>query len=202
MASKFIRVGDDKKPRCWWCGNDPQYVNYHDDEWGKPIADDRRFFEKICLEGFQSGLSWITILRKRESFRAAFDNFEIEKVARYRAARVNKLLGNADIIRHRGKIEATINNASRAKEMIDAHGSLGAFFWSFEPKPRKFDAKRAVTAESKSMSGQLKKLGWKFVGPTTCYSFMQSMGIVNDHHPKCHMHAKVEKLRNKFKRPE
>ncbi len=201
MASELILPGDDNKSRCAWCGKDPLYVKYHDSQWGRPVSENRRLFEKICLEGFQSGLSWITILRKRENFRAAFDNFEVEKVCKYRAARVEKLLGNAGIIRHRGKIEATINNAKMAREMIAEHGSLGAFFWKFEPKPRKYDAKRAITDESKEMSKQLKKLGWKFVGPTTCYSFMQALGIVNDHHPDCFRYAEVEVLRKRFRRP-
>lgn len=201
MASKYIKIGEDKKPRCWWCASDELYVKYHDSQWGSPVSDDRRMYEKICLEGFQSGLSWLTILKKREGFRTAFAKFEIAKVARFSVARVNKLVENTDIIRHRGKIEATVNNAKRAIEMQKAEGSLAKFFWQFEPKPRKFDPKRAVTDESTAMSKQLKKLGWKFVGPTTCYSFMQALGIVNDHHPNCHRWAEVEKLRKKFKRP-
>ena len=200
MPSKFINVGEDKKKRCWWCGADPLYVDYHDNEWGQPKKDNRRLFEKISLEGFQAGLSWITILRKRESFREVFDNFEIEKVAQFSKSKVNSLLKDARIIRHRGKIEATINNAQRALEMIEAHGSIAKFAWSFEPKPRKFDIKRTTTAEATKMSKDLKKLGWKFVGPTTCYSFMQALGIVNDHHPDCDSWKKCETLRKKFKR--
>jgi len=201
MPSKYLHTGTDNIHRCWWCGDDPLYVAYHDDEWGMPTKADRRMFEKICLEGFQSGLSWITILRKRENFRRAFDNFEFDKVAGFKTRKVERLLNDASIIRHRGKIEATINNASRAAEMIKEFGSLGAFFWQFEPKSRKFDAKRATTDESVAMSKQLKKLGWKFVGPTTCYSFMQSLGIVNDHHPQCAKWEEAERLRAKFKRP-
>lgn len=201
--SKFILTDDKNVSRCWWCKNDSLYVKYHDREWGKPVKQDRRMFEKICLEGFQSGLSWITILRKRESFRDAFANFEMESVARFSNRDVIRLLKNEGIIRHRGKIEATINNAQRAIELQDSHGSLASFFWSFQPaRERKFDAKRAVTKESTLMSNQLKKLGWKFVGPTTCYSFMQSMGIVNDHHPKCFRWSEVHQLRKNFKRPK
>ncbi len=183
--SKYILTDANDVNRCWWCGSDPQYVRYHDKEWGTPVRADRRLYEKICLEGFQAGLSWLTILRKRENFREAFDGFEIERVAGYSKRHVSRLLKNDGIVRHRGKIEATINNAKRAIELQEEIGSLAKFFWSFQPKQRKFDAKRAVTAESTEMSKQLRKRGWKFVGPTTCYSFMQSMGIVNDHHPKC-----------------
>ena len=202
MAKKYIVRDQAGMPRCWWCGHIPIYVKYHDTEWGRPVNKDRRMFEKICLEGFQSGLSWITILKKRESFRAAFDKFEIKKVAKFSKAKVERLVKDESIIRHRGKIEATINNANRALEMIEAEGSLAAFFWKFEPaKARKFDPKRATTKESEQMSRELKKRGWKFVGPTTCYSFMQSMGIVNDHHPDCHCWKEVELLRKKFTRP-
>lgn len=201
MTSKYINIGKDNTKRCWWCGDDPQYLDYHDKEWGRPNKDNRRLFEKLSLEGFQAGLSWITILRKREAFREVFENFKIESVARFSKAKVNKLLKDARIIRHRGKIEATINNAKRALEMIDTHGSIAKFAWSFEPKPRKFDIKRTTTDEARDMSKQLKKLGWKFVGPTTCYSFMQALGIVNDHHPNCASFEKCETLRRKFKRP-
>jgi len=200
MPSKYIHTLDGIN-RCWWCKSDALYIDYHDQEWGNPVSDDQRFFEKICLEGFQSGLSWITILKKRESFRAAFSQFAIAKVAKFNDKKVERLVQNASIIRHRGKIEATINNANRAIEMIKDRGSLGSFFWSFEPNPRKFDPKRATTPESIEMSKQLKKLGWKFVGPTTCYSLMQSLGIVNDHHPSCASWKKCETLRKKFKRP-
>ena len=199
---KYIIRDDADIPRCWWCADLPIYVRYHDREWGRPVKNDRRMFEKVCLEGFQAGLSWITILKKRQTFRDAFKNFDMKTVAKFKKKDVERLLKNEGIIRHRGKIEATINNAARALEMIKAEGSLAAFFWSFEPKKaRKFDAKRAVTSESEKMSKELKKLGWKFVGPTTCYSFMQSMGIVNDHHPKCHLWNEIELLRQKFKRP-
>ena len=192
MTDKYLTQDASGVKRCWWCGDLPIYIQYHDTEWGRPVRDDRRLYEKICLEGFQSGLSWITILRKREAFRKAFQNFELEKVARFSQRKVDQLLQNPDIVRHRGKIEATINNAARAIELIESTGSLADFFWDFEPKTkREFDPQRGITPESQAMSKQLKKLGWKFVGPTTCYSFMQSMGIVNDHHPKCFVHSKL-----------
>lgn len=201
--SKYLNEDASGTTRCWWCGNDPDYIRYHDREWGLPAKSDQKLYEKICLEGFQAGLSWITILRKRENFREAFDGFEIEKVARFSQRQIGKLLKNEGIIRHRGKIEATINNARQALVMQEEFGTLAGFFWQFEPKrPRKFDAKRAVTPESTEMSKQLRKRGWKFVGPTTCYSFMQAMGLVNDHHPKCFRYAEIEKRRSKFVRPK
>ncbi len=192
VLSKFIITDDNQVSRCWWCGSDPLYVKYHDKEWGVPQRNDRKLFEKICLEGFQSGLSWITILRKRENFRLAFAKFEIQKVSQFGDKDVNRLLQDAGIIRHRGKIEATINNAQRALEMKKEHKTLANFFWQYQPSSNpKFDAKRAISKESTAMSKELKRLGWKFVGPTTCYSFMQAMGLVNDHHPKCHRHQQV-----------
>lgn len=193
MAAKsYIQTDETGTERCWWCGTSEIYVNYHDLEWGVPQHDDRRLYEKICLEGFQSGLSWLTILKKRESFREAFEQFEMERVARFNVRSTERLLKNDKIVRHRGKIEATINNAKRALELAEEVGSLREFFWSFEPKRHlKFDAKRAVTDESKRMSKELKQRDWRFVGPTTCYSFMQSVGIVNDHHPKCFRWAEV-----------
>jgi DNA-3-methyladenine glycosylase I len=199
MASKFL-INDGDTNRCWWCGSDQQYVAYHDSEWGYPVKDDNRLFEKICLEGFQAGLSWLTILRKRENFRAAFAGFDINKVAAFGKRDVNRMLKDSGIVRHRGKIESTINNAKRALEAIEEHKSLSQFFWSYEPaRKRKFDAKRAFTDESRQLSKDLKKLGWSFVGPTTCYAFMQAMGMVNDHHPKCANFAKAVRLRKKFK---
>lgn len=208
MTQGLIK-GEDGKSRCWWCGDDELYTHYHDSEWGYPVTDDIRLFEKICLEGFQAGLSWITILRKRENFRAAFDGFDFRKVARYTDADVERLLLNAGIIRHRGKIEATINNANRAIELIEERGSLAAYFWSFEPsdenRPAVLDHAAAMTldqtAESKALSKDLKKRGWKFVGPTTCYAFMQAMGMVNDHIEGCASRAKAQKKREAFKRP-
>lgn len=201
MPSKYLNTDDQGTSRCWWCGSDPLYVGYHDSEWGYPVHDDVRLFEKICLEGFQAGLSWITILKKRENFRSAFSGFEIGPVAKFGKRDVNRLLKDAGIVRHRGKIESTINNAKNALKLIDEHGSLANFFWSYEPtKQRKFDAKRAVTDESKQLSKDLKKLGWSFVGPTTCYAFMQAMGMVNDHHPGCASFEKAQKLRARFQR--
>jgi DNA-3-methyladenine glycosylase I len=195
--------------RCWWPGVDPLYVEYHDKEWGRPAIDDHRLFEKICLEGFQSGLSWITILRKRENFRKAFARFDPEKVSRFTARDVQRLLKDAGIIRHRGKIESTINNARRALDLRDEKGSLAAYFWSWEPKasvrPKKLtrDAlKRMSTSErSIALSKDLKKRGWTFVGPTTCYAFMQAMGLVNDHLHECFVRADIERLRERFKKP-
>ena len=184
-----LMTGEDGKQRCWWCGDDPLYMDYHDNEWGKPVTDDVRRFEKICLEGFQAGLSWITILRKRENFRDAFDGFDFNKVQHYTEKDVQRLLDNAGIIRHRGKIEATINNAARAVEIVEEFGSLSDYFWAYEPddhvRPKSRADISSVTDVSKEMSKDLKKRGWKFVGPTTCYAFMQAMGLVNDHIVGC-----------------
>jgi DNA-3-methyladenine glycosylase I len=179
--------------RCPWCGIDPIYQAYHDSEWGFPVRDDRRLFEKISLEGFQSGLSWLTILRKRENFRRAFDGFEIEKVARFTSKKIERLVLDAGIIRHRGKIESTINNAKRCADLIDETGSLAEYVWRFEPTPASrpksltWDRLKtiAITAESTALSKDLKKRGWSFVGPTTMYAFMQAMGLVNDHLDDC-----------------
>lgn len=198
MSDKGLIRGADGKMRCWWCGEDSEYVRYHDEEWGRPVHDDRLLFEKICLEGFQSGLSWITILRKRKNFRKAFDDFDYEKIVCYTEKDVERLLQDAGIVRHRGKIEAAINNAARAKELKRESGTLAAFFWSFEPKPetrpKKLDyaalTAMPVSDASKTLSKELKKRGWKFVGPTTCYAFMQAMGIVNDHLDGCHTRRK------------
>ena len=196
--------------RCWWPGDDELYVDYHDREWGRPAVDDQRLFEKICLEGFQSGLSWITILRKRENFRRAFRGFDPATVSAFTARDVQRLVKDAGIIRHRGKIESTINNARRALELIDERGSLAAYFWSWEPAP-KARPKRVTQAVLKSMSitdastalsKDLKKRGWTFVGPTTCYAFMQAMGLVNDHVEGCHVRDEIEHIRRHFLRPE
>lgn len=196
---------DDGTKRCWWCGSDPLYVDYHDDEWGMPVKDDVRLFEKMCLEGFQSGLSWITILRKREAFRDAFSGFDFHKVARFRASKVERLVGNAAIVRHRGKIESTINNAKRACEAVDELGSLGRLFWQFEPARAKAIRNRdqvvASTDESTALSKELKRRGWSFVGPTTCYALMQACGMVNDHLKGCDSWETVDTARKKFKRP-
>lgn len=195
--------------RCWWPGDDPFYQRYHDEEWGSPVGDDRRLFEKICLEGFQSGLSWITILRKRENFRAAFSGFDVERVARFGARDVTRLLGDAGIIRHRGKIESTVNNAKRAIELRDEFGTLARYFWQWEPepgsRPRRLTQaaleQMATTPQSTALSTDLKKRGWTFVGPTTVYAFMQAMGMVNDHLEGCARRPAVEAARAAFSPP-
>lgn len=205
MTSEWLRPVDDASFRCWWPGDDVQYQDYHDTEWGRPVRDDQRLFEKMCLEGFQSGLSWLTILRKRENFRAAFDNFDFHKVAVYSDVDVNRLLADAGIVRHRGKIEAVINNARRAQELIQEVGSLTDFIWSYAPDtPFGRDGESghpsglATTSPSAvRLSKDLKKRGWKFVGPTTMYSFMQSMGLVNDHVDGCWVQHECEQLRRK-----
>jgi DNA-3-methyladenine glycosylase I len=188
-------------PRCWWAGTDPLYIRYHDDEWGRPVRDDRRLFEKICLEGFQAGLSWLTILRKRENFRAAFAGFDIERVAAFDGRDVNRLLRDAGIVRHRGKIESTINNARRALALRDEHGSLARYFWQWQPdpasRPRRItrDVLMAMptTPESTALSRDLRRRGWTFVGPTTVYAFMQAMGLVNDHVEECAVRRLAER---------
>jgi DNA-3-methyladenine glycosylase I len=199
-----IVVGADGVARCWWPGTDPLYLDYHDREWGRPVADDRRLFEKICLEGFQSGLAWITILRKREGFRRAFADFEPEAVARFGDADVERLVGDAAIVRHRGKILSVINNARRMPELRDEFGSLAAFVWSFEterPGPRRKSDIRATSPESEALSKALRKRGWSFVGPTTIYAFMQAMGVVNDHLEGCAFRAECLADRAAFTPP-
>jgi DNA-3-methyladenine glycosylase I len=189
--------------RCWWPGEDALYIRYHDEEWGRPVTDDRRLFEKICLEGFQSGLSWLTILRKRENFRKAFADFDPAAVAKFGGRDVQRLLKDAGIVRHRGKIESTINNARRALELIDEKGSLAAYFWSWEPdskgRPKKLSRealmKMTTTEQSIAMSKDLKKRGWTFVGPTTSYAFMQAMGLVNDHVDECFVRCEIERAK-------
>lgn len=191
LPSKGWLRGEDGHKRCWWCGQDAQYQAYHDEEWGQPVHDDRLLFEKLCLEGFQAGLSWITILRKREAFRDCFEGFEVARVARFTKRRVEKLLGDARIVRHRGKIEAAIHNAKLVPALCEDFGSLDAFFWSFKParhrRPKDHaDAiARTTSEEAKACSKLLKKRGFKFVGPTTMYAFQQSMGIVDDHVRGC-----------------
>lgn len=196
--------GPDGQPRCHWCAAAPEFFQYHDTEWGFPVADDRHLFEKLCLEGFQSGLSWRTILAKRENFRAAFLNFDFKRVAHFTEHDVLKLLQDQGIVRHRGKIEAVIHNARRALEMVEQHGSLAAFFWRYEPDADKLAEPQtvSVSAESQALSKDLKKLGWKFVGPTTVYAFMQAMGLVNDHADACVVRQQVECARKTFKRPQ
>jgi len=195
-------TGTDGRTRCWWCGDDPEYTRYHDDEWGRPVLEDRLLFEKICLEGFQSGLSWLTILRKREHFRRAFCDFDITQVSRFGPKQIDKLLQNAGIVRHRGKIESTVNNAGRATELIDEFGSLAAFAWQFEapagskPMTHTRLLKLSQTPESKALSKDLKTRGWSYVGPTTAYAFMQAVGIVNDHLDGCDVRESVDKARS------
>jgi DNA-3-methyladenine glycosylase I len=200
-----VVTGEDGVPRCWWGESTPEYRDYHDHEWGFPVLDDVRLFEKLSLEGFQSGLSWITILRKREAFRRAFAGFDFRVVADYTERDVERLLDDASIVRHRGKIEAVINNAGRAVELVSETGSLAAFVWGFEPHPRagglSRDAIEAHTAESRALAKELKRRGWKFVGPTTVYAFMQAIGLVNDHLEGCAAWAEVEDARAKLKRP-
>jgi DNA-3-methyladenine glycosylase I len=195
-----VEVGEDGASRCWWGLSDPDYVEYHDREWGRPVADDRTLFEKVSLEGFQSGLSWLTILRKRDNFREAFAGFDPAAVAEFTDKDVERLLGDAGIVRHRGKIEATINNAARVLEVQDEFGSLGALVWSFEPEAA--DAvMEPTTSESKALAKELKRRGFSFVGPTTAYAFMQAMGLVNDHLEGCFVRDEVEKARAEFVRP-
>lgn len=204
-----ILVGADGIARCAWCGTDPDYVAYHDEEWGFPVVDDRRLFEKLCLEGFQAGLSWRTILAKREAFRRAFEGFDREAVARFGEDDVERLLADASIVRHRGKIEAAIGNAGRAIELAGEFGSIAAYAWGFEPDPADRPGRmtwaalreRSVTAESKAMSKDLKRRGWRFVGPTTVYAFMQATGIVNDHVEGCFARPEVEAARAGLERP-
>ena len=204
MADGIVR-GDDGVARCWWADSAPEYRDYHDREWGFPVADDVRLFEKLSLEGFQSGLSWLTILRKREAFRRAFAGFDFRVVASFDESDVARLLDDASIVRHRGKIEAVINNAGRALELVSESGSLAAFLWQFEPTPRAGglarDAIEAHTDESRALARELKRRGWRFVGPTTVYAFMQAMGLVNDHLEGCDAWAAVERARAAFKRP-
>ena len=198
--SSTVRVvtGDDGVARCYWCGDDPLYVGYHDDEWGFPQSADHRLFEKISLEGFQSGLAWITILRKRENFRRAFADFDYRRVARFNAASVRRLLQDAGIVRHRGKIESTINNAKRAIELECEFGTLRSFFSRFR-SDEPFAGLVSQTDDSKRLSKELKQRGWTFVGPTTAYAFMQSEGLVNDHFPGCAVRDRAEKARRRAK---
>ena len=206
---KGLISGTDQRLRCWWHGGHADYMQYHDEEWGRPGADDQRLFEKIVLEGFQSGLSWLTILRKRSHFREAFLEFDFEKVARFDERDLSRLLQNAGIVRHRRKIESSVNNAQRACELADEFGSLAAFFWRFEPspadRPDPLDyqtlMKMAKTPASVALSKDLKKRGWSFVGPTTAYAFMQAMGMVNDHLEGCWYREIAEQERKAFERP-
>jgi DNA-3-methyladenine glycosylase I len=203
-----VIAGADGQPRCRWPGADPLYLAYHDSEWGRPVKNDNRLFEKLCLEGFQSGLSWITILRKRDNFRKAFAGFDIEKVAKFGERDVKRCLADAGIIRHRGKIESVINNAKRARELVEETGSLASFIWRYEPDPKGRPRKigrgdiAPTSPESIGLSKELKKRGWSFVGPTTVYAFMQAMGLVNDHLTGCAHREETEKDRRAFTRPK
>src|SRR5690606_11766950 len=200
----LVLPGPDGQHRCQWCLATPDYLRYHDTEWGFPVADDQRLFEKICLEGFQSGLSWRTILDKRENFRAVFDRFDYRRVARYDERDVARLLADAGIVRHRGKIEAAIGNARCACDMADRHGSVAAWFWRFEPDAATLPAAQSITTspESIAISKELKKLGWRFVGPTTVFAFMQAMGLINDHAEGCITRDEVARARGAFRRPD
>lgn len=207
---EHLRTASDGITRCWWGSDHADYQRYHDEEWGRPVANDFRLFEKICLEGFQSGLSWLTILRKRENFRRAFAGFAFDKVAGFDDRDVSRLLQDDGIVRHRGKIEATINNAHRAIELVDEFGSLAAYIWQWEPDSTEPHAGKedrehptpSVTKTSQAISKDLKTRGWKFFGPTTAYAFMQAMGMVNDHMEGCAMKEKIELLRREFSRPQ
>ena len=194
--------GPDGKPRCGWCAAAPEFFHYHDVEWGFPVADDRRLFEKLSLEGFQSGLSWRTILAKRENFRAAFQQFDFGRIARFTSRDVERLLGDAGIVRHRGKIEAVINNAKRAQELIAQEGSIAAYVWRYEPSAGDLVERQASTSKASiALSKDLKKRGWKFVGPTTVHAFLQAMGLINDHVEGCVIRTKAKRARAEFKSP-
>jgi DNA-3-methyladenine glycosylase I len=201
-VSKTTR-GPDGVTRCKWCESAPEFAPYHDTEWGFPVGDDTRLFEKLCLESFQSGLSWRTILNKRENFRAAFCGFDYQKVAKFDESDVARLLKDAGIIRHRAKIEATINNAKRMIELVAAEGSLAAYVWRYEPAQADLAEPQTLTtsAASVALSKDLKKRGWKFLGPTTVFAFLQAMGLINDHAHGCDMRARAEQQRKDFVRP-
>lgn len=201
MANEFI--APDGQSRCYWCGGAPEFLPYHDNEWGFPVDNDQRLFEKLCLESFQSGLSWRTILNKRENFRAAFHHFDFHQVAYFDERDVQRLLQDAGIIRHRGKIEAAVNNAQRAQELVAQEGSLAAFFWRFEPAhdALKEPQTQTVSPESIALSKALKKRGWTFIGPTTAFALMQAMGLINDHSLTCVTRERVEQARLQFQRP-
>ncbi|NNC40987.1 MAG: DNA-3-methyladenine glycosylase I [Acidimicrobiia bacterium] len=199
MSDSGILIDGEGTARCSWAGSDPLYVSYHDNEWGFPVHDDTRLFEKLCLEGFQAGLAWITILRKRENFRAAFAGFDIRTVAAFGTDDIGRLLGDAGIVRHRGKIESTINNAARALELIEEFGSLSDYVWGYadqpQPAPTAIQDLPAKTELSTTFSRDLKKRGWSFVGPTTAYAFMQAMGLVNDHLEGCEIREAIEEAK-------
>jgi DNA-3-methyladenine glycosylase I len=207
MTDDGIVRGADGVARCLWGDSTPDYRVYHDTEWGFPVADDVVLFEKLSLEAFQAGLSWLTILRKRESFRRAFDGFDFERVARFGPGEIARLLNDSSIVRNRLKVEAVVNNARRAVDLVQAEGSLASYVWGFEPadRERQLDraalAKLALTPESTALAKDLKRRGWRFVGPTTVYAFMQAMGLVNDHLAGCDAHKAVARARARFERP-
>jgi DNA-3-methyladenine glycosylase I len=196
-------AGPDGRSRCHWCGAAPELLDYHDTEWGFPVDDDHRLFEKLSLEGFQSGLSWRTILAKRENFRAAFHGFDFDRIARFTQRDVERLLKDEGIVRHRGKIEAVIHNAQRVQELVKREGSLAAFVWRYEPAATQLTEPQtaSTSAESLALSRDLKKQGWKYVGPTTVYAFMQAVGLINDHVGDCVIRSQVERARRRFARP-
>jgi DNA-3-methyladenine glycosylase I len=208
VAPPGVSVGPDGIARCWWSDSDDLYRRYHDEEWGRPSADDRPLFEKLCLEGFMSGLSWLVILRKRENFRRAFRRFEPDAVARFGTRDVERLMNDAGIVRNRAKIEATINNARRYRELVKEFGNFAAYAWRFAPPPRRrlIDRDELVqvkfSPEALAMSKDLQKRGWAFVGPTTVHSFMEAMGLVNDHVRGCAAGAEVLRLSKEFVRPQ
>jgi DNA-3-methyladenine glycosylase I len=207
VSDDGISRGEDGVARCWWGDSTPDYRVYHDTEWGFPVSDDVTLFEKLTLEGFQAGLSWLTILRKREDFRRAFKGFDFHRVASFGAGDIARLMDDSSIVRNRLKIEASVNNAQRAVELVEAEGSLAAYVWRFEPAERNRPLDRgalgelSLTPESKALAKDLKRRGWRFVGPTTVYAFMQAMGLVNDHLGGCDAHAVVARARAGFKRP-
>ena len=200
LDDDVLDIAEDGLLRCWWSGSTAEYRAYHDLEWGRPTVDERSLFEKLCLEGFQAGLSWLTILRKRDNFRGAFHNFDVSIIAEYDQRDVDRLLGDAGIVRHRGKIESTINNAQRALDLTASGSSLSELLWSFAPEAqsrpnrltRALLMESATSVESTALSKHLKRTGWSFVGPTTMYALMQAMGLVNDHQYHCHVHDDVE----------
>lgn len=202
MKKNFWK-GKDEKKRCRWCGDAAEFLSYHDSEWGYPVVEDQELFEKLCLESFQSGLSWRTILAKRDGFRSAFAGFDVRRISKFTEKDVARLLCDASIVRHRGKIEATIHNARRALDLIQKQGSLGAFFWQFEiVSPKNVMMSQSEKMErATELSKRLKKEGWKFVGPTTVYSFMQAAGLLNDHVEECYVRSLVEVARRRFKPP-
>lgn len=201
MSKRDLPSGDDGRARCTWAAGHDEMTAYHDVEWGFPVSDDRQLFEKLCLEGFQSGLSWFTILKKRGAFRRSFAGFDFSRIARFGAREVETMLHDASIVRHRGKIESAIGNAARAKALVDEFGSIAAFVWRYEPDHPTPPETNSYSPEAIALSKDLKKRGWTFVGPTTVYAFMQAMGLVNDHAEGCAFRPKAEAARRAFQRP-